>query len=81
MTTCCPPTQDTFVIILNRLAYYILFDDGKRTHLMSKGRRVRDRMAVYNYLCNECQSELTFCVRILLRRAVLDTTLCDKVCQ
>jgi hypothetical protein len=33
---------------------------------------------IYNYLCNQC---LTLCTRIPLRRGVLDTTLCDKVCQ
>ena len=33
---------------------------------------------IYNYLCNQC---LMLCVRIPLRRGVLDTTLCDKVCQ
>jgi hypothetical protein len=36
---------------------------------------------IYNYLCNQCPSSLTFWVRILLRSDVLDTTLCDKVCQ
>jgi len=36
---------------------------------------------VYNYLCNQCLSPLTLWVRIPLRRGVLDTTLCDKVCQ
>ena len=36
---------------------------------------------IYNYLCNQCLSPLTLWVRILLRRGVLDTTLCDKVCQ
>ena len=34
---------------------------------------------IYNYLCNQCLSPLTF--RIPLRRGVLDTTLCDKACQ
>ena len=33
------------------------------------------------YLCNQCLSPLTLWVRILFRRGVLDTTLCDKVCQ
>ena len=33
---------------------------------------------IYNYLCNQC---LTLRVRIPLRRGVLNTTLCDKVCQ
>jgi hypothetical protein len=36
---------------------------------------------IYNYLCNRCLSPLTFWVRIPLRWGVLDTTLCDKVCQ
>ena len=36
---------------------------------------------IYNYLCNQCLSKLTLWVLILLRRGVLDTTLCDKVCQ
>jgi len=36
---------------------------------------------IYNYLCNQCLSPLTLWVRILLRRGVLDKTLCDKVCH
>jgi len=36
---------------------------------------------IYDYLCNPCLSPLTLRVRILLRRGVLDTTLCYKVCQ
>jgi len=36
---------------------------------------------IYNYLCNQCLSPLTLWVRIPFRRGVLDTTLCDKVCQ
>jgi hypothetical protein len=36
---------------------------------------------IYNYLCNQCLSPLTFWVRIPFRRGVLNTTLCDKVCQ
>ena len=35
---------------------------------------------IYNYLCNQCLSTLTLWVWILLRRGVLDTPLCDKVC-
>jgi hypothetical protein len=34
-----------------------------------------------NYLFNQCLSPLTLCDRISLRRGVLDTTLCDQVCQ
>ena len=36
---------------------------------------------IYNYLCNQYLSPLTMWDRTLLRRGVLDTTLCDKVCQ
>ena len=36
---------------------------------------------IYNYLCNQCLSPLMLWVRIPFRRGVLDTTLCDKVCQ
>ena len=36
---------------------------------------------IYSYLCNQCLSPLTLWAPILLRRGVLDTTLCDKVCQ
>ena len=36
---------------------------------------------IYNYLCNQYISPLTLWVRIPPRRGVLDTTLCDKVCQ
>ena len=36
----------------------------------------------YNYLCNQCLSPLKLWVRTLLTwQDVLDTTLCDKVCQ
>jgi hypothetical protein len=45
--------------------------------------RGRDHMVVwfYNYICNQCLSPLMLWVRIPLSRNVLDTTLCDKVCQ
>ena len=36
---------------------------------------------MYNYLCNHCLSPQTLEVRISIRRDVLDTTLCDEVCQ
>jgi len=36
---------------------------------------------IYNHLCNRCLSPLTLWVPIPLSRGVLDTTLCDKVCQ
>jgi hypothetical protein len=36
---------------------------------------------IYNFLCNQCLSPLMLWVWIPLRRGVLDTTLCNKVCQ
>ena len=33
--------------------------------------------SIYNYLCNQYLSPLKLLVRIPLKRAVLDTTLCD----
>jgi hypothetical protein len=36
---------------------------------------------IYDYLCNQCLSSLTLWVRISFRRGVLDTILCDKICQ
>jgi hypothetical protein len=36
---------------------------------------------IYNYLCNQCLSPPTLCVQVLFRWGVLDTTLCNQVCQ
>jgi hypothetical protein len=36
---------------------------------------------IYNYLCNQCLSPLTLWSPIPLRHGLLDTALCDKVCQ
>jgi hypothetical protein len=36
---------------------------------------------IYNYLCNQCLSPPMLWIRIPFRRGVLDTTLCDKLCQ
>ena len=36
---------------------------------------------IYNYLCNQCLSLLKLRVQITSRWGVLDTTLCDKICQ
>jgi hypothetical protein len=36
---------------------------------------------IYNYLCNQRLPPLKLCDRIQLRRCVLDTIVCDKVCQ
>ena len=35
----------------------------------------------YSYRCNQCLSPLTLGVWIPLKRGLLDTTLCDEVCQ
>ena len=51
----------------------------KISPLYSRGRHGRDRM--YNYLCNQCLSPLKLWGWIPFRRGVLDTTLCDQVCQ
>ena len=40
-----------------------------------------DSSWIYNYMCKQCISPQTLWVRIPPRRGVLDTTLCDKVCQ
>ena len=50
----------------------------------NSGRCGRDRMVVgfiTTYICNKCLSPLTLWVWIPIRRGVLDTALCDKVCQ
>ena len=46
-------------------------------------RRCRDRMVswIYNYICNQYLPPLRLSVRIRAWRGVLDTTLCDQVCQ
>jgi hypothetical protein len=36
---------------------------------------------IYNYICNQCLSPLMLWGRISFRQGVLNTTLCDKVCQ
>ena len=36
---------------------------------------------IYNYICNQCLSPLKLWVRISLRRGVLGTALCNKVCK
>ena len=46
------------------------------------GRGRRDHMGwIYNYISNQCLSLLSLWVWIPLRWDVLDTSLCDKVCQ
>ena len=64
-------------LLCNYMYHYIL--------LTIQGHRGRDRMVVgfttTMYLFNQCLSPLTLWVWIPLRWGVLDTTLCDKVCQ
>jgi len=36
---------------------------------------------IYNYRCKQCLSPQNLWVRIPFSRGLLDTTLCDKVCQ
>jgi hypothetical protein len=36
---------------------------------------------IYNYICDQHLPPLTLDVRIPLEQGVLDTTVCDKVCQ
>ena len=48
---------------------------------MKRGRRLSHDSWIYNYQCNQYLSPLTLWARISLRRCVLDTTVCDKVCQ
>jgi hypothetical protein len=36
---------------------------------------------IYYYICIQCLSPLTLWVQIPFRWSILDTTLCDKVCQ
>ena len=63
---------------INRLLFKLLL-------VMLSGRHGRDCIKVEFittiYLCNQYLSPLTLWVRIQPRRCVLDTTLCDQVCQ
>jgi hypothetical protein len=42
---------------------------------------ISSKLECLNYMCNQCLSFLTLWDRIPTRRGVLDTALCDKVCQ
>jgi len=55
---------------------------AKQTHIsiLLRGRRGRDSMVVYNYLCNRCLSPLILWVRLSLR-ARCRTCICDAVYQ
>ena len=64
------------VVSLRVLCKYVNFDS-------TRGSTGRDRCGswIYNYICSQCLSPLPLWDRNSLRRGVLDTTLCDKVCQ
>ena len=69
-------------ISLNHIVCFVFW----RAHIITSDKRGhcgRDRMVVgfTHYLCNQCLSPLKLWVRIPLRRSVLNTTLCVKVCQ
>jgi hypothetical protein len=51
------------------------------SHYCCKGPSWSYDSWIYNYLCNQCLSPPTLWVRIPIRRGVLDTALCNKVCQ
>ena len=54
----------------------------KMNLINGRGRQCSECIVVdLNYPWNQCLSPLTLWVQIPSRRGVLDTTLCDKVCQ
>jgi hypothetical protein len=63
------------------LSWYNLCVFFKRLYYKKGSRRGRDRFGSWLYQCNQCLSPLTLWARIPLRRGVLETTLCDTVCQ
>jgi hypothetical protein len=74
----------TWMKQLKDVSYYNkIYDYLSTLKLIARGHGGRDRTHcwIYNYLCKKCISPLTLWARTPLRRGVLDTTLCDKVCQ
>ena len=67
----------------HRFDCFLLVFPKMKVWNLHRGRRGRDRMVVgfKNNLCNQCLSPLTLRVYISLRRGVLDTILCDKICH
>jgi len=69
------------------VAFIIKFELGLWTYALMKphcrGHRNRIEVGFITtmYLCNQCLWPLMVWVRIPPRRGVLDTTLCDQVCQ
>jgi hypothetical protein len=70
-------------ICCKSLTNFITYNTSTSTHklIVQKGPLWLYGSWIYNYLCNQYLSSITLYVRIPLRRGVLNTTLCDKVCQ
>ena len=67
-TPLCKDTAGVKIHIFPSIYIYVIFQSNRQN--LSKA-----------VLCNQFLPPLTLWVRITLRRGVLDTTLCDKVCQ
>ena len=63
-----------------KLTWYLLFKFLFKNHV-GPTRSWSYGNWIYIYLCNQFLSPLKSWVEISLRRGVLDTTLCNKVCQ
>jgi hypothetical protein len=74
---CCLTISTIFHLYHGGQFYYITFRTSNHYKIQIRGRRGRDRMVVGN----QCLSPLMLKVRIAFRRGVLNTTLCDIVCQ
>ena len=70
-------------LLYNLLQHLFMFIDFENeSYINGRGRPCSDSIVVdLNYPWNQCLSPLTLWVRIPSRRGVLDTTLCDQVCQ
>jgi hypothetical protein len=85
------PTYEYFIRLLTRnlplhsgrKRILIGWIDIKDTHICPLGSSWSWSYGswIYNYLRNQCISPQTLKVRITIRWCVLDTTLCNKVCQ
>jgi hypothetical protein len=64
---------------LTRQDSYFLFAEERGYHKWALAHS--SSCWIYNCLCNRCLSPLTLWVPTPLRWGVIDTTLCDKVCQ
>jgi hypothetical protein len=63
------------------LSCHVTFHSSLTVQSYSGGPRGHDRTVVGFTIFNNCLSPLTLCVQIPLMPSVLDTTLCDYVCQ